>query len=101
MRRGHKRTQSATLNFTHADSFSDLPPQQPTKLVPLEIPTLLSKSSAKIKEKVCQVESLHVSLADYIDPLFTFGKGFMAKKQEQVKRAEKKVDLIAIPEKAE
>jgi hypothetical protein len=67
----------------------------------MEIPALLTKSSAKIKEKVCYVESLHVSLADFIDPLFTFGTGFMAKKQLHLPKSNKKGDLMAIPEKAE
>lgn len=62
---------------------------------------MLSKSSAKIKEKVCHVESLHVSLADFIDPLFTFGKGFMARKHPPFPTTATKTDLMAIPEKAE
>jgi hypothetical protein len=47
------------------------------------------------------VESLHVSLADFIDPLFTFGTGFMAKKQLYCPKSGKKGDLMAIPEKTE
>jgi hypothetical protein len=100
MRRGHKRTQSANLTYTHSENLQDPPPQELPR-AKLEIPALLTKSSAKIKEKVCQVESLHVSLADFIDPLFTFGKGSMARKKQVPLKCAKKADLMAIPERAE
>jgi hypothetical protein len=73
MRRGHKRTQSATLGLH--DTPAEVPPLALLKQIKLEIPALLTKSSAKIKEKVCQMEPLNVNLSEYADPLFTFGRG--------------------------
>ena len=100
MRRGHKRTQSANLTYNHPENSQD-PPLYELPRTKLEIPALLTKSSAMIKEKVCQVESLHVSLSEFIDPLFTFGKGSMARKKQVPLKCGKKAGLMAIPEKVE
>jgi hypothetical protein len=64
----------------------------------LEIPALLSESSAKIREKVCHVESLNVSPGEYTDPLFTFGRGLRNKEALKSKKtAIGEEYLIVIP----
>lgn len=75
MRRGHKRTHSANL-ATSSEFALEQTAQCPIKQFKMEIPSLLSQSSAKIVEKICQVETLNMPLAEYADPLFTFGRGF-------------------------